>query len=1054
MVPVSYSVKELFNIGVKARGIVQPSVELCWKTATLQIRRERGLRAGLQHRLRQSGQIPLLCMHRISNKRNINYLNLLSVNMYDRYNGLESTSQGNRCRPSHQSLNRMNIATVNARSIRNSANHLKYEILHSGIDILTITETWLRDTDQYEAAKLCPHGYDIFRADRTTGIGGGVAIVCRNDFKPTRGKGASYASFEHNIITIVSKLQKCTVAVVYRPPSSSLPVFCEEFTSLLEEIALQDTDLLISGDFNIHWDNQENPQICEFRSILSAFGLEQRVTQPTHIKGHIIDYIITRPTETLKCSEPVVSGLVSDHHLITCTVTMRPPPKQRRTITTRKIKDIDAAKFTEDIESSMLVNFTDESLDSLVEIYNNELTRLIDSHAPAVTKTVTINLKPPWYNDDIAAARRDMRQSERKWMNDKRQDNYETFIRKRLAFKQILNDAESTYYRDVVVNNKHDSRKLFKVLNTIMHRNRHNPMPESNNSTELATNFRDFFMSKIQKIRDSFTDSPDDDPFEFDVEGRSNVTLSRFQHVTIADINKLIGQSSDKSCELDPIPTYLVKQCAPVLAKIICRIINLSMDQACFPNAFKNAVIRPLIKKPTLDCIMKNYRPVSNLSFISKLLEHVVNTQMNHHLDQNNLSEPLQSAYKSHHSTETALVKVFDDILRAIDHPDTAVFLAMLDLSAAFDTVDHSILCKRLERSMDISGNALSWFRSYLDNRTMRVCIDNVYSEPAILNVSVPQGSKLGPRLYSDYTQPLGEIMRRIDLKYHLYADDSQLSTDAFISKTESQNTACEVLRNGIQKIQCWMTANKLKLNPDKTEFMVISSQRNSHKIVVDSLHVGDTQVRRTNCVKNLGVLMDSSLCMKDHIARVCQTCYYYLRWIRRIRNMLDQDVTIRIIQALVLSRLDYCNSLLIGLPQCLIKKLQRVMNLAARIATMAPREVSITRILYELHWLPIAQRIQFKIALMVYKALQGNSPQYICDIIRPYRPSRTLRSSNSQLLDVAKVRTKYGERAFSCAAPKVWNGLPISIRQSPSVILFRKNLKTHLFRQVYVDDS
>ena len=246
------------------------------------------------------------------------------------------------------------------------------------------------------------------------------------------------------------------------------------------------------------------------------------------------------------------------------------------------------------------------------------------------------------------------------------------------------------------------------------------------------------------------------------------------------------------------------------------------------------------------------------------------------------------------------------------------------------------------------------------------------------------------------------------------------------------------------------MNANKLKLNPDKTEFIAVSSARNFHKVTVDQLTLGDTNVKRVECVRNLGVLLDSTMSMKQHVAKLCQSCYYYITWVKRIHHVLDRQTAKLIIQALVLSCLDYCNVLLLQLPDSIVKKLQCVMNTAARVVIQTTRDSSITATLKELHWLPIKQRIQFKTALLVYKSLHGLTPQYGSDMLTWYSPVRTLRSSNENLLTVKKSRTSYGDRAFSVAAPKLWNSLPTSIKQSTSLCSFRKQLKTYLFRQAY----
>ena len=235
--------------------------------------------------------------------------------------------------------------------------------------------------------------------------------------------------------------------------------------------------------------------------------------------------------------------------------------------------------------------------------------------------------------------------------------------------------------------------------------------------------------------------------------------LSSFKPATESEISKLIKKSATKSCDLDPLPTWLLKSCQDVLLPVITHIVNLSLSTSSVPPQMKIALITPLLKKILLDPeTLKNFRPVSNLSYISKLIERVVAERLNDHLTSNNLHEVLQSAYKKFHSTETALLQVQNDLLMSID-ADGGAILVLLDLSAAFDTIDHSVLLNRLS-DLGIHGAVLSWFKSYLTGRRQSVKIKGQRSSERDLPFGVPQGSVLGPILFTIYTIPLGNIAR------------------------------------------------------------------------------------------------------------------------------------------------------------------------------------------------------------------------------------------------------------------------------------------------------
>ena len=521
---------------------------------------------------------------------------------------------------------------------------------------------------------------------------------------------------------------------------------------------------------------------------------------------------------------------------------------------------------------------------------------------------------------------------------------------------------------------------------------------------------------------------------------------------TSEEIKQIILRSPDKSCELDPIPTWLLKSCLDELLPLLTKIINLSLDSAYVPKAFKSSRIRPLLKKAGLDQnTMKNYRPVSNLPFISKVLEKVVDKRIEQHLDSNNLHEKHQSAYRKFHSTETALLKVQNDILQSLDQKKVTI-LVMLDLSAAFDTIDHETLLNRLEKDFGIAGKPLAWMASYLKDRYQTVCIDGQLSDPVLMTYSVPQGSVLGPKNYIMYTKPVGDICRNHGLNHHFYADDSQLYLAFEPIGTISQSEAIKRVEACLNDIVSWMNNNMLKLNADKTELVLFSSKHHSQHISDITVKVGDSQIVPSQYVRNLGAFFDSRMDMEQHVNAVSRSCYAQLRQIGHIRQYLSNNTTQTLINSLVTSRLDYCNSLLHGVHKTTLNRLQMVQNTAARIIKRTSRFEHITPVLKELHWLPIESRVDFKILTHTYKALNGNSPSYIKDLLHLYEPKRALRSQDDSLtLVVPRTRTTtYGDRSFETAAPRLWNALPLGIRKSTTLSSFKTSLKTHFFLHIY----
>lgn len=243
-----------------------------------------------------------------------------------------------------------------------------------------------------------------------------------------------------------------------------------------------------------------------------------------------------------------------------------------------------------------------------------------------------------------------------------------------------------------------------------------------------------------------------------------------------------------------------------------------------------------------------------------------------------------------------------------------------------------------------------------------------------------------------------------------------------------------------------------LKLNADKTEVILFSSNDNSKFTPDVSINVGGANIKPSNCVRNLGAWFDAKMSMEQHVNSVCRSCYGQLRQIGHIRQYLTIDATKSLVNALVTSRLDYCNSLLHGVPKAILNKLQHVQNTAARLITRTSRHSHITPVLKQLHWLPVQYRVQFKMLVTVYKALHGESPVYIQNLLHVYVPTRNLRSQNNATTLVVPRGRKvmYGDRSFATAAPRLWNALPAGIRESRSVSSFKTSLKTHFFLQIH----
>uniref|UniRef100_A0A8C6L5A4 Reverse transcriptase domain-containing protein n=1 Tax=Nothobranchius furzeri TaxID=105023 RepID=A0A8C6L5A4_NOTFU len=520
--------------------------------------------------------------------------------------------------------------------------------------------------------------------------------------------------------------------------------------------------------------------------------------------------------------------------------------------------------------------------------------------------------------------------------------------------------------------------------------------------------------------------------------------LESFQPVSLDDLVKLVDIIKPSGSPKDIIPPRLFKEVFHGIAPLILKVINSSLVSGYVPIDFKKTVINPLLKRSGLDGMQPcNYQPIAKLPFLSKNLEKCVYTQLMDFLEESNIKETFQSGFKAFHSMETALIKVLNDIMLETDRGNP-VLLALLDLTAAFDTVDHEVLLHRLEYNVGISGLALDWFRSYLKDRTVSVRMGGFNSGFTHLQWGVPQGSILGPLLFLIYILQLGDIMRKYGIRFHMYADDCQL----YLPLDYRIDCPIITVMHCLTEVKSWLMDNFLCLNESKTEAVLFGLHRDLEQSKLDCR---DMNAYLHSSAVNLGVTLDNAFTFDAHVGAVVSSSFYHLRRLAKVKSFLTRKDLETVVHAFITSRLDFCNSVLIGVRESTVAHLQLVQNAAARFLEEKRKYDHVTPILADLHWLPVVFRVCFKILLLVFKALNGMAPEYLFDLLQPYIPSRSLRSESHHMLLVPATRLKTrGDRAFSVAGPKLWNDLPLSVRLSTSVEVFKKVLKTHYYNLAF----
>ena len=589
-------------------------------------------------------------------------------------------------------------------------------------------------------------------------------------------------------------------------------------------------------------------------------------------------------------------------------------------------------------------------------------------------------------------------------------------------------------------NNK-NPKKTWETLNKLLkHKNTCSTLPSQSDNPEqtglMAERFNSFF-AEIGKTLKQNIDASNTDPLQNIVRAEEDITC--FSLVNDNDVEKIIIQLKDVGAGIDGVNSKIFKSTyKPILTKLTY-FFNLCLSTGTFPKPLKVAILKPIFKSGDSDCL-SNYRPISILPIMSKILEKIIYYQMSDFITKRNILSNCQFGFRRNNSTYMPIMLIQDYITKALENDDLVVGI-YLDLTKAFDTVDHEILIKKLHK-IGFQGTALSMLKSYLMERFQTVQINEIKSTFREVKMGVPQGSILGPLLFILYINDITNL--NIEGQIMLYADDT-----ALFFKHKNPEALQHITNTALSKIACWLESNYLTLNTSKT-FLQIYTKRKSVETL--EIYINGNAIKEVKTIKYLGVLMDSDLKFTSHISTVCNTVSRNIGMIARARPFLTKKLLIQLYNSIVFPYINYCCFIWGSNYDERLRKLVTLQKRSMRLIEGIFPPQSATPVFKEYNILKVKEVAHLQILLIMHKYLLQELPSALGHLVQLCpEPTHLTRRSDHFQIPFSKKNCRLF--TFACTGPKLWNNLIAAnflLNEVPRSKVALKRYLKHIFVNNY----
>ena len=887
-----------------------------------------------------------------------------------------------------------------------------------GLDLIGISESWL--SEKHSDLLIDIPNYSVFRSDRdlvNKKRGGGVVIYLNKNlvqFSKIIHKSEIGSTIDYLFIEISNGLKESIVfGVIYAPPLITLP---QSFLVLLNSLASRHSNFHLIGDFNRDH-IMINKQTREFISFYSSLNLSNTSSYPTHFVGNsssCIDLLLSNNSKDIVFYSQLNLPGISNHDLIYGLINFKISTSNDAEYKLfRNIKKINKEKLCFEAAGIMWSNiFTMIDPNDQLSFFNKNVMLLLNKFAPE--KQIKIFEKKAEFLDKKLFHLMNIRDFHHNaWRRNKNNANWERY---RFA-RNDLNCKKEMFKKKVLLdrfNPSLPSKILFRNLKADgILGSKQKPFPASPN--DFNSYFGSVFVepSSTTEIR-----LP---------EKATNDNLFYFANTTQLEIFEVIQSIKSNAVGADEIPLSFLKLFLPITIPYITHIINTIFTSSIFPDLWKIAKVIP-IPKVSFPKSLSDFRPISVLPALSKVMEKLMKHQMNMYLNRNNYICQFQSGFRDNHSTVSALIKICDDLSLNVEEGKVS-FLILLDYSKAFDKVPHIPLLNRFQTTYNFSEIATRLLESYLEQRSQQVFYEGSISDSIIVKSGVPQGSVVSPLFFRSYIDPIHEILTDID--FHLFADDLQIYTAAHYADIKN----CIVKINSVLTSVCnWSLDNGLIINPLKSQAICISRKKNFDTYSLDPIMLDNIVIPFVDNVKNLGLTINKDLTWSNHIAKTKASAYAVLSRLWSVGNLLPVETKRKLVVSLIVPKLTYCSMIFAGCAKKDLGMLKSTINSCARYIYRKKRRDHISHFSRKILNCNFEDYLNFTACVYLQKLIISSRPHYLYSKINFSLSERTRKINNPK-----KMKSKQRRSTFFVHGVHQWNSLNPRLRASGSLNAFKK---------------